>query len=69
MTIAENGIKDVEDASKVIAHILQELAKVEAMKSKQDTTATQFIDSSFNNPDYVFESDLHYGSYQGLVHG
>ena len=36
MSIAEN-ITNVEDASKVIAHILRELAKSEAMKSKQDT--------------------------------
>lgn len=80
MSIAEN-ITNVEDASKVIAHILRELAKSEAMKSKQDTDddgTTILVDTPsvlepttpfINNPDYVFESDLHYGSYQGIHHG
>ena len=42
MSIAEN-ITNVEDASIVIAHILRELAKSEAMKSKQDDDGTTIL--------------------------
>ena len=63
--------KDFEMASKVIAQLLQELAQSEKLKSKQDEEVreTLFVDSGFNNPGLVFQSDLQYGSYQGLIHG
>ena len=44
MAIAEN-ITNVEDASKVIAYILRELAKSEAIKSKQDDGTTTLVDT------------------------
>ena len=61
-----------EQTSKVLVQLIQALTKIEALE-KQDTTQglleqqqPHFVGA---NQDFVFESDLHYGTYSGLRYG
>ena len=55
--------KEEDKTSKVVVQLLKALAKIEAL-DRQDST--QFLGA---NQDFVFESDLHYGTYSGLRYG
>lgn len=70
----ENEEGDVEDASKVIAQLLRALAKMEASKVAKETTKIaislpQKGLPNFDHQKYAFQSDLQYGSYNGVIHG
>ena len=52
---------------KTLSVILDKLSRIEAIsEEKQDEGSNLIVGSS---PDYVFESDLHYGTYAGLRYG
>ena len=73
---SENLVENEEEiasAAKVIKSLIKALAK---MEEKQDSVGsilrlpnsnpTRFLTS---DEDFAFESDLHYGSYNGIRHG
>ena len=62
---AEQEEVSSEQTSKVLVQLIQALTKIEALE-KQDTTQPHFVGA---NQDFVFESDLHYGTYCGLRYG
>ena len=65
--------EEAEAAAKVIKSLIEALAKVEVSNALK-TQDNNFVPTS--NPtrflpddDFVFESELHYGSYNGIRHG
>ena len=55
---------------KTLSVILDKLSRIEAIsEEKQDESSNLIVGSSLGDPDYVFESDLHYGTYAGLRYG
>ena len=73
----EEGSKEAEAAAEVIKSLIKALAKVEVSNAlkKQDnnfvpeTSVTSNPTRFLPDEDFVFESDLHYGSYNGIRHG
>ena len=73
---SENGVENEEEiasAAKVIKSLIKALAK---MEEKQDSGSSSLLRLPNSNPtrflpdeDFAFESDLHYGSYNGIRHG
>ena len=68
---AENE-EEIASAAKVIKSLIKALAK---MEEKQDS-GSSLLRLPNSNPtrflpdeDFAFESDLHYGSYNGIRHG
>jgi len=64
-----------EQTSKVLVQLLQALTEIKALE-KQDTNTQGFLPQRQEEPhfigtnqDFVFESDLHYGTYSGLRYG
>ena len=74
------GTEEAEAAAEVIKSLIKALAKVEVSNAlkKQDNNFVPEVSAGAvtSNPtrflpdgDFVFESDLHYGSYNGIRHG
>ena len=70
---SENENEEIASAAKVIKSLIKALAK---MEERQDQSNDAILRLPNSNPtrflpdeDFVFESDLHYGSYNGITHG